>query len=69
MCSWKSLIAFVCLDCSFGRNLHFTGITSSMPEDELAAVTLLAVFFIFREFLSFQDKSVHPCGFHIRLRL
>jgi hypothetical protein len=44
-----------------------------MPEDDSAAITLQSALgrfsLFFRDFLSFQDKSVHPCGFHIRLRL
>jgi hypothetical protein len=48
------------------------GVTSSILEDDSAAVMLqsaLGRFFCFYEFLSLQDKSVRPCGFHIHLHL
>jgi hypothetical protein len=47
----------------FGRSLHFTGITSSMPEDELAAVMLQSALdrflYVFRvSFFSRQKSTV-----------
>jgi hypothetical protein len=34
----ESLVAVVCLDCMVGRSLYFTGVTSSIPEDDSAVL-------------------------------
>jgi len=69
-CAHERDLSFsVCLDCVFGRSRHFTGITSSIPEDESAVIILQSALGRFGSFFSFQDKRVIPYGFHVLLRL
>jgi hypothetical protein len=45
----------------FGRSLHFTGVTSSMPEDDSAAITLQSVFGRFSLFSRVSFFSRQKC--------
>jgi hypothetical protein len=59
----ESLFAVVCLDC------NFTGVTSSIPEDDSAVFMQQSVLGHFVDSLSLQDEHVIRHGFRVVLCL
>jgi hypothetical protein len=65
-CAHERVLSLSSVWTLFGRSLHVTGVTSSIPEDDLAAVMLQSAlgrfFFVFTSFfLTQQDVSVDVC--------